>query len=282
VRDVCYGQIPRASRAARHEAAAAWLEAKAGERVEDLAGVLAYHCQSALELSQAAGAGDREELQARAVHYLALAGERALSLDVERAEHQLALALELASADSPARASLLERWAHAAQQQGRLPDARQAIEEALDLYRDRGEAVAAGRVLTRLSLVAHRLGDSRSGDMITQAVELLEAEPHGPELVSAYGYLAGNNAITGRFAEAVAAGERGIALAKELGLPEPPFAFNFRGFARCELGDQRGTEDIRHALELALEQASGVRSASSTAISIGPAGDSTGLRQPSS
>jgi tetratricopeptide (TPR) repeat protein len=93
--------------------------------------------------------------------------------------------------------------------------------------------------------------------MITQAVELLEAEPHGPELVSAYGYLAGNNAITGRFAEAVAAGERGIALAKELGLPEPPFAFNFRGFARCELGDQRGTEDIRHALELALEQGLG-------------------------
>jgi class 3 adenylate cyclase len=33
VRDVCYAQIPRAGRAARHRAAAAWIEDKAGERV---------------------------------------------------------------------------------------------------------------------------------------------------------------------------------------------------------------------------------------------------------
>ena len=257
VRDVCYGQIPRAARAARHQAAAAWIEEQAGERVEDLADVLAHHFQSALELSQAAGGGDWEELQARAVHYLALAGERALSLDVEHAERQLALALELAPVDSPVRASLLERWAHATQQQGRLQDARQALERALDLYRSQGETVAAGRVLTRLSLVSHRLGDSRSGEMITQAVELLEAEPHGPELVNAYGYLAGGNSIAGRLSEAVAAGDRGIALAKELGLPEPPFAFNFRGYARCQLGDEGGVQDIRHALELALEQGLG-------------------------
>ena len=32
VRDVCYAQIPRAARAARHRAAAAWLERRAGER----------------------------------------------------------------------------------------------------------------------------------------------------------------------------------------------------------------------------------------------------------
>ena len=50
VRDVCYGQIPRAGRAARHRVAAAWLERKAGDRAEDLADVLAYHYLSALEL----------------------------------------------------------------------------------------------------------------------------------------------------------------------------------------------------------------------------------------
>ena len=48
VRDVCYGQIPRLARAGRHEAAAAWLEEQAGERVEDLADVLAYHYESFL------------------------------------------------------------------------------------------------------------------------------------------------------------------------------------------------------------------------------------------
>src|SRR5260370_40092521 len=95
VRDVCYGRIPRAARAARHEAAAAWLEDKAGERVEDLADVLAYHYESALELTQAAGGDGADQLQAQAVRYLAMAGARTLALDVDRAERQLARALEL-------------------------------------------------------------------------------------------------------------------------------------------------------------------------------------------
>ena len=102
VRDVCYGQIPRAARAARHQAAAAWIEEKAGERVEDLADVLAHHYQAALELAgPPASSEHEEELQAQAVRYLALAGERALSLDVDQAERQLALALELAPPDHP-------------------------------------------------------------------------------------------------------------------------------------------------------------------------------------
>jgi predicted ATPase len=104
VRDVCYAQIPRAARATRHRAAAAWLERKAGERAEDLADVLAHHYLQALELARAAGqAAETEELEASTIRYLALAGERALSLDVERAEQSLARALELAPADHPER-----------------------------------------------------------------------------------------------------------------------------------------------------------------------------------
>src|SRR5205823_660126 len=43
VRDVAYSQISRAERARRHRATAAWIERKAGQRVEDLAEVLAHH-----------------------------------------------------------------------------------------------------------------------------------------------------------------------------------------------------------------------------------------------
>jgi predicted ATPase len=43
VRDVAYGQIPRVSRAAKHEAAAGWIERQAPERIDDLAEVLAHH-----------------------------------------------------------------------------------------------------------------------------------------------------------------------------------------------------------------------------------------------
>ena len=48
VRDVAYAQIPRAGRARRHQAVAEWVEAVAGERVEDLAEVVAHHYGQAL------------------------------------------------------------------------------------------------------------------------------------------------------------------------------------------------------------------------------------------
>jgi predicted ATPase len=61
VRDVAYGQIPRAERARRHGAAADWIERKAGQRVEDLAELLAYHYLQALELVEAAGDSKQAE-----------------------------------------------------------------------------------------------------------------------------------------------------------------------------------------------------------------------------
>ncbi len=114
--------------------------------------MLAYHYLSALELTgPPAKPSRRSELEANAIRYLALAGERALALDVGRAEASLARALALAPAGHPERASLLERWAQAAQQQNRLQEARGALEEALALYRQQDASVAAGRVLTALA-----------------------------------------------------------------------------------------------------------------------------------
>ena len=255
VRDVCYSQIPRPARAARHEAAASWLEQKVGDRVEDLADVLAYHYESALELSRAAGIGEREEeLQAQAVRYLAMAGTRTLALDVDRAERQLARALELSAGDDPARASLLERWGNAVQQQGRLEEARDVLDEALALYREQDDQIGVGRVLTRLGLVTHRLGDPRSAALVTEAVEVLEAQPPGVELVSAYTYWAGRGLFTNDPERVLEGTGKAITLAAELGLPVPAFALHLRGSAR---DGEEGLEDLRHALQLALEQGLG-------------------------
>jgi class 3 adenylate cyclase/tetratricopeptide (TPR) repeat protein len=256
VRDVCYAQIPRAARAARHRAAAEWIEQKAGERVEDLADVLAHHYLTALEL--AGGRSDEsKELEAQAIHYLVLAGERALLLDVASAEGHLARALDLSPPGHPQRASLLERWAQAAQQQARLQEARSALEEALALYRERGERVAAGRVLTALANLLSRQGDSRHEDAIADAFELLEAEPPGPELVAAWIQLASRRYIAGAYEEAVAGSERALALAAELGLPEPARALGYRALSRAYLGERQGVEEMRRARALALEQGEG-------------------------
>jgi len=254
VRDVCYGQIPRLARAGRHEAAAAWLEEQAGERVEDLADVLAYHYESALELTQAAGGDKTEQLKAQTVRYLAMAGARTLTLDVDRAEAQLSRALELAPDDDPMRAALLERWGNAVQQQGRLERAREILEQALDLYRAQGDPLGMGRVLTRLGNVTHRLGDPQCEELMAEAIEVLEGQPPGVELVTAYTYHAGRGLFTDDSPRVIEGSERALALAAELGLPEPAWALSFRGLAR---GGEDGFQDQRRALELGLEQGLG-------------------------
>jgi tetratricopeptide (TPR) repeat protein len=258
VRDVCYAQIPRAEKATRHRAVAVWLEARAGERAEDLADVLAHHYQAALELTRASGqAVDTAELETKTVRYLAFAGERALALDVTSAERSLARALALAPAGHPERAVLLERWAQAAQQRNRLREAREALEEALALHREQDETVAAGRVLIALRSVLNRLGDPRQDEALAEALALLEAEPPGPELVAAHADLAGARFVDARHPEAIAAAERALALAAELGLPEPARALGYVGSARAWLGEREGLADMRRALALAIEQGQG-------------------------
>ncbi len=254
VADVCYGQIPRAGRVARHRAAAAWIQDRAGERVEDLADVLAHHYLSALELTRAAGQQAQGELEEGAIRYLALAGERALALDVDRAEASLAKALALAPAGHPERASLLERWAKTAQQQNRPQEARAALEEALGVHREGAQPLAQARVLTAVADVLTDLGDPRWEAALTEALALLEAQPPGLEHVAAHTELAGGLWLGGAHADAIVAAERALRLAAELGLPEPALARSVLGAARADLGEREGLAQLRRALELALEQ----------------------------
>ena len=55
VRDVAYGQLPRAARAGKHRQAAEWLQALSPDRAEDRAELLAHHWQAALRYAEAAG-----------------------------------------------------------------------------------------------------------------------------------------------------------------------------------------------------------------------------------
>jgi class 3 adenylate cyclase/tetratricopeptide (TPR) repeat protein len=79
VRDVAYGQIPRAARAGKHPAAAGWIESMG--RPDDHAEMLAHHYQAALALARAAGR-DTAELAPRTRAALQAAGDRALALNV--------------------------------------------------------------------------------------------------------------------------------------------------------------------------------------------------------
>jgi class 3 adenylate cyclase len=258
VGDVAYSQIPRADRARRHRVAAAWIEAKAGDRVEDLAEVLAHHYLRALELAEVAG--DREqaaEVGAPARKFLALAGERALGLDTRQAEARLGRALELTPSNDPQRAELLIRWADAAFQAGRPRDAAETLDDALVLLRARGETEATARALQIRSRVSLRIGEGRHLELAAEAVELLEQDRPGPTLVAAYEQLANAQCVAGAYAESIAAADRSRELAGALGLPEPARALGYRGFARVYLGDAEGLTEMERALELLIDQGAG-------------------------
>ncbi len=257
VRDVAYGQVPRAQRAAKHVKVAEWLEQKAGDRVEDVAEVLAYHTGEAIALAGATG--DEAlvaELGPKAGRYAFLAGERALGLDVAKALQLLQTALELTPEDAPSRPDVLLRWASAAHQTGDFPGAAAALEEAAAAFRARGDLEGTSAVLADLAVVRHYMGDPRQLEIAQEAVELLASRP-GPALVEALDKLAGSHLVVGQNREAVVAADQALDLAASLALPKPARALGFRGAARVNLGDRGGLEDIERAQELLLERGQG-------------------------
>jgi class 3 adenylate cyclase/tetratricopeptide (TPR) repeat protein len=257
VRDVAYAQIPRAERAAKHARAAAWIESVAGERVEDHAEILAHHYVTALQLSRSVGGASVADLEAAALRFLLLAGERALGLDVAKAQSNLDRALQLAPPGHPQRPEVLDRWAEAARQEGRHGEAAHALDEAIAAFRQRGDTLAAARGLTTLASVLWWSGSERRREVAIEATTLLEGLPPGPDLVAAYAELARQEVLGGNLNEGIRSAERALALAGELGLEEPAKALGYLALGRCWLGDGGGVDDFRRALSLALAQGRG-------------------------
>jgi tetratricopeptide (TPR) repeat protein len=248
----------RGARGRPHVAAAAWLESKAPGRVEDHADVLAYHYATAFDLAQAAGQGQQAtDLEASALRFLGLAGERALGLDTKAALASFERALALTPTGHPDRAAVLARFGEAAFHAGRMTEAVDALEEATTAFRARDDLLAAARAMGSLSNVLYRLGDARWADLPPEAVALLEPLPPGPEFVSALTELARAEGLQGSAAAAVGHAEQALALADELGLRRPARALGYLGLARCDLGDRAGLDDYREGIALATEVGQG-------------------------
>jgi predicted ATPase len=251
-RDVAYSQLPRASRAARHVAAATWLEGKAGERVEDIAEVLAYHYATALELTRAAGHADgATELEAPALRFLALAGERALHLDLVTACTSLNHALELAPKGHPERARLLALLARGEELAGRLPEAVRHYEEAIPALRKTGSDAAADEATRALSSAVANLGDLKAGEaLIDEMLDRLEGQ--GPSELLALVYCSKQY----YHQESRTWAEKALEIDRQLDLPRVRArALSMRGLGRAAVyADPDGISDLRAALTLSLEQ----------------------------
>jgi class 3 adenylate cyclase/tetratricopeptide (TPR) repeat protein len=256
VRDVAYGQIPRAVRAAKHQAAAQWMERIAEDRVMDHAEILAHHYGQALDLARAAGsAAEARELKPPTRRFLVMAGDRAFPLDAAKAEAYYRRALELLLPGQPERAKVLTKAAEAAWLTGRYAEAEQTYEEAIAELRAEENPLGVGEAMVSLSMVhAFRGETERARALLTEVVELLEREPPGPELASAYAQMAREHMLSGRFGECLDWSQKALALAEQLRLDGVAvMASQFRGTARCELGDLGGLDDLRQARTMSLE-----------------------------
>jgi class 3 adenylate cyclase/tetratricopeptide (TPR) repeat protein len=256
IRDVAYGQIPRAGREQKHLAIARWLKATVPDRISDFAEELAYHHAEALELARASGVAIPTDVQAEAASAFLLAGERAAPLDAVRATGYFRKALELMTADHPQRPRAAARAAEMAEAQGDYIEGEQLYVAAIAGYRVLGDTLGLGEALGLLARTHARRGEvARSEQLMTEAIEVLEAEPPSRELARIYSRKTGELLTGDRNAECLEWAEKTLELATRLDLrDEIVRALQFRGAARCELGDdERGLQDLREAIRLGEE-----------------------------
>jgi class 3 adenylate cyclase len=204
VRDVAYAQIPRSSRAAKHQAAAEWIEATAGERATDVAELLVTHYRHASELATASG-GDIEAVTLRDPlrRALVMAAERAESLDMERAEKAWRDALELTPVDNVERPRLLLSWGMTLIERGRLSEAVDVLDDAASGFREHGNSAAEALAIAKRSTTQMWLGHPRVQSLVAPAIAILDRIAPSPETVEVLEIVAGQSYVRGDWDETI-------------------------------------------------------------------------------
>ena len=257
--DVAYDQLKRGVRAAKHEAAAAWIRERVGDGLGELAEDVARHYAAAMDLARAAG----EKLLLQrivdpAVQAFSLAGCRALGLDVAAAERHFRRALDLLVEGDPRRPRLLVWWADSLSQLGRFEEATSVMEEGVEGLRASGRMRDVADALPHL-LHLRQVNRIDTGWAGFEALfdELDEQRP-SPELVRLLdAVVALRPAAAGTHDETVLTSDRCLSMCRQLGLPESANALHARGFARCSQGDREGLADMRRAIEIGTAQGLG-------------------------
>jgi DNA-binding CsgD family transcriptional regulator/tetratricopeptide (TPR) repeat protein len=204
---------------------------------------LAYHAE---------GAGDREGVR----RWAPVAAEQAAAVGSHReAAKQYARALrEAEGLDPERRAGLYERCSYECYLTDQMPEALEGRLRALAEHRARGDRVREGDAHRWVSRLRWFLGENEAAEEEAQAaLDVLEGLPPGPELAMAYSNMSQLRMLARESEDAVAWGERAIALAGRLGEHETlVHALNNVGAAQCLAGDMEGLATLERSLDLAL------------------------------
>jgi class 3 adenylate cyclase len=251
VRDVAYGQIPRAARVDKHLGTAEWFEALG--RSEDQAEMLAHHYSSALEYARASGREDAQ-LEQRTRLALREAGDRAFLLAAwPSAARFYAAALELWPAEDLQGPHLRFRLGRARFfLDGTGFD---LLKQAVDELEAAGELEAAADAAVVVAGALWTRGETEQHDAyVRRAFDLVGDRPDSPARVAAITNQVARLAFDGRLREVIELAEEGLVAAERLGLGEARVRLlELRAFSRIALGDRGGFADFPEAIRLATE-----------------------------
>jgi predicted ATPase/class 3 adenylate cyclase len=251
VRDVAYGQIPRADRAEKHRRAAAWIESLG--RPEDHAETIAYHYRSALELARVSGQGT-EEFVERARFAFREAGDRAAALNAfEAAARSYAAALELWPPDDPERPRLLLSYGTVlaiAREEGE-----DELEEAARALVELGDNERAAQAEIYLADVGWRSGKRDEADAhLERAVALVQGIPTSPAKAMVLSEVSRHHMLADRDKDAIDIGRQAFEMATQLGMADVrAHALNNIGSSRIFGGDAEGIADLERSIEISDE-----------------------------
>ena len=245
VRDVAYGQIPRADRIEKHLRAAEWIESLG--RPDDHAEMVAHHYVNALDLAVAARRAD-DALAARAVRALREAGERALALNaLAQAENYLRQAHALAPGDP----EVLLRYGRVLYVQDEAGE--DELKKARDGLLAAGKPEAAAEAALMLADIVWKEG--RRNEMETyldEAGSYVAGLPASRAQAALLNERARYAMLASRADDALEVGAKALAMAEHLGLDDLRVrALNTLGVVHAGVGDPAGLAELDSVIELA-------------------------------
>ncbi|MDQ3784067.1 MAG: AAA family ATPase [Actinomycetota bacterium] len=256
VQQVSYSQIPRAARVRKHKAMAQWLEHLTGDRISDVAEIIAHHYREAWRLAEASGAmQEAVALHAPTQRFLILAAEQARYVDARKAKELYDEVLQRMDPGSAERGRTLLGAAKARWDLALWEEAERQLLEALSSFRASSDPLGEGEALALLSHFACELSQlGKTKALAIEAIDLLEAQAPSRSLAYVYSMMALQHSLLGEFDEALDWYEKTLSVARELDdLENLRRALMGRGDALCELDDLEGLDDLKEALQVGKE-----------------------------
>ncbi len=257
IRDAAYEMLPKAVRAQKHFEVACFIEARAGERVEEVVALLAEHYGKAAELGGELGLapGDLAPYRAKAVRYLEAAGDAATAFYSNAdAFSNYEAALGQAGDDPEAAARLLEKQGDVALRLGRVDTAIEVWERALDHHSGREDLEHVAELHRKIGAgLAHKGERKQAIEHHQRGINLIKDGEPSLALVRLYEEAAWLYLQTGDNMLAIYASEKALRLAERLGeVRAASRAHGIFGRVFGRIGDTaKALENLERAVELA-------------------------------